>query len=150
MGLLDSLIGSFASGQRSSSTSAIGSALLGLLASEGGQTASNEQPGNQSPAAVSGGLNELVQRFQQNGLGDVVQSWIGSGPNQPVGTAEVHQAIGPDTVDRLSDQTGIGKGQLLPLLAQVLPTIVDRLTPHQRVPDEREVSQMDLNQPIDT
>lgn len=148
MGLLDSLLGSFTSGQ--SSNGNIGSALLGILASESGRSAPADQSGNQSPTAVSGGLNELVQRFQQNGLGDVVQSWIGSGPNQPIGTEEVHQAIGPGTVDRLSDQTGIEKGQLLPLLARALPQIVDRLTPNQRVPNETEVSRMQENQTIET
>jgi uncharacterized protein YidB (DUF937 family) len=148
MGLLDSLLGSMASGQ--SSHGAIGSALLGLLASETGRSASNDQSADQSPAAVSGGLNELAQRFQQSGLGDVIQSWIGSEPNKPIGTDELHQAIGSDTVDRLSEQTGMGKAQLLPLLAQLLPTLVDRLTPNHRVPDEGEVSRMQSNPPIET
>jgi hypothetical protein len=77
MGLLDSLLGSMTSGQNSHST--IGSALLGLLASESGRSTSNEQSANQSPVAISGGLNELVQRFEQSGLGGVIQFWIGSG-----------------------------------------------------------------------
>jgi uncharacterized protein YidB (DUF937 family) len=148
MGLLDNLLGSMTSGQNSHST--IGSALLGLLASESGRSTSNEQSANQSPVAISGGLNELVQRFEQSGLGDVIQSWIGSGANQPIGTDEVHRAIGPDTVARLSEQTGMGKAQLLPLLAQVLPTIVDRLTPNQRVPDQGEISRMPSNPQIET
>jgi uncharacterized protein YidB (DUF937 family) len=143
MGLLDSLLGSLTSGQ--SSESRISSVLLGLLASEGGRSTSADKSGDQSPAAVSGGLNELVQRFEQSGMGDVIQSWIGSGANKPIGTDELHRAISPGTVDRLSEQTGIEKGQLLPLLAQVLPNIVDRLTPNQHVPDEREVSRMHSN-----
>jgi uncharacterized protein YidB (DUF937 family) len=91
MGLLESLFGSMTSGQNSHST--IGSALLGLLASESGRSTSNEA--NQSPVAISGGLNELVQRFEQSGLGDVIQSWIGSGANQPIGTDEVHRGHRP-------------------------------------------------------
>jgi uncharacterized protein YidB (DUF937 family) len=145
MGLLDSLLGSITSGQSADST--LGSALLGLLASESGRSISNDQSVNQSPAAVS---NELVQGFEQGGLGDVIQSRIGSGPNQPIGTDEIHRAIGPDTVYRLSGQTGIAKGQLLPLLAQLLPASVDRLTPNQRVPDQSEISQMQSNQQIET
>ena len=140
MGFLDSLLGSITSGQ--SSENRIGSALLGLLASEGGRSTSADESGDQSPAAVSGGLNELVQRFKQSGMSDVIQSWIGSGANKPIGTDELHRAISPDTVDRLSEQTGIEKSQLLPLLARVLPNIVDRLTPNQHVPDEREVSRI--------
>jgi uncharacterized protein YidB (DUF937 family) len=148
MGLLDSLLGSFASGQ--SPNGNIGSTLLGLLASDSGRSVPvpSDQAGNQSPAAVSGGLNELVQRFEQSGLGDAVHSWISSGPN--VDTNDLHQALGPGTVDRLSERTGLGKGQLLPLLAQVLPQIVDRLTPNNRVPNESEVSRMQQNQTVET
>ena len=126
MGLFDSLLSSLGSGQNS----AIGNTLLSLLASESGRTnASDDKWGTQSPAAISSGLSELVQRFEQGGLGDVIQSWIGSGPNQPIEADKLHQAIGPETVDRLSQNTGMAKGELLPLIAQVLPTIVDRLTP---------------------
>ena len=147
MGLLDNLIGSVLSGQNTQNSSVgLGSTLLGLLASEGGR----ENGGNtNAPAAVSGGLNELVQRFEQNGLGDVMQSWIGSGQNQQVSPEQVHQAIGPQTVDRLSQQTGMSHSQLLPLLAQALPLIVDRLTPNQRVPDQNEVARIQSNQTID-
>jgi uncharacterized protein YidB (DUF937 family) len=147
MGLFDSLLSSVGSGQNS----AIGNTLLSLLASESGRTnASDDKMGTQSPAAISSGLSELVQRFEQGGLGDVIQSWIGSGPNQPIGTDELHQAIGPETVDRLSQNTGMPKGELLPLIAQMLPTIVDRLTPNQHVPDEGEISRMQSKPPIET
>ena len=114
-----------------------------LLASESGRTnASDDKMGTQSPAAISSGLSELVQRFEKGGLGDVIQSWIGSGPNQPIGTDQLHQAIGPETVDRLSQSTGMARGELLPLIAQMLPAIVDHLTPNQHVPDEGEISRM--------
>lgn len=149
MGLLDSLFQSF-SGQ--SSTAGIATTLLNLLASEGGQgTAAAGSGDNLSPAATASGVNELAQRFQQNGYGDVIQSWIGSGPNQQMSPDELHQAIGPQTMDRLSQQTGMSHSQLLPLLAQALPLIVDRLTPNNRVPDQHEVAQMqaDTNRPID-
>ena len=81
MGLFESLLGSVGSGQHSS----VGSALLSLLASEGGRAGPSDK-GDQSPAAISGGLSELVQRFERGGLGNVVASWIGSGSNQPIGT----------------------------------------------------------------
>lgn len=146
MGLFDSLLSSIGSGQNS----AIGNTLLSLLASESGRTNTSDKMGTQSPAAISNGLSELVQRFEQGGLGDVIQSWIGSGPNRPIETDKLHQAIGPETVDRLSQNTGMPKGELLPLIAQILPTIVDRLTPNQHVPDEGEISRMQSNQPIET
>lgn len=160
MGLLDSLLGAFtgqSAGQDSvgQNPAGLGGMLLGMLASESGRSGASPSAGDpmsQSPAAVSGGLNELVQRFQQNGFGDVMQSWIGSGPNQQISPDQVHQAIGPETVDRLSQQTGMPHSQLLPLLAQALPAIIDRLTPNNRVPDRNEVAQMQQassNEPIE-
>src|SRR5215469_1820401 len=136
MGLFDSLLGTISSGQHS----AIGSALLSLLASESGRAGiSDNETENESPAAISGGLSELVQRFQRGGLGDVMASWIGSGPNQPIGTDQIHQAIGQETIDRLSQKTGIGKSELL---RPSLHSIVDRLTPNQHVADEGEISRL--------
>src|SRR5689334_9701866 len=147
MGLFDSLLGAVGSGQHST----IGGTLLSLLASESGRSGtSDDKTEDQSPSAISGGLSELVQRFERGGLGDVIASWIGSGPNLSVGTDQLHQAIGPETIERLSQKTGIGKSELLPLMAQVLPSIVDRLTPNQRVPDEGEVSRLQSNHSIDT
>ena len=153
MGLLDNLLGSETAGQNSDGS--IAGALLGLLASERGRATGSETAGasdpsaNQSAGAVSGGLSELVQRFQRSGLGDVIQSWIGSGPNQPVAPDDLHQAIGPESIDRLSRQTGLGRSELLALVAQALPMIVDRLTPSGRVPQEPEVARMQSNQSID-
>lgn len=154
MGLLDSLLGSV-TGQNSGGQApagGIGGMLLNMLAAEsgsGGSATSTNPSTTQSPAALSGGLGELVQRLQQGGLGDAVQSWIGSGPNQQVSPDELHQAIGPQTIDRLSQQTGMSHSTLLPLLAQALPMIIDRLTPNQRVPDQNEVAQMQSNQTVE-
>lgn len=150
MGLLNNLLGNFLSGQNSDA--GIGSALLGLLAQEsgrGGAGASADPSDTQPPAAISGGLSELVQRFQQSGLGDVMQSWIGSGQNQGISLDQLHQAIGPQTMNRLSEQTGMSHSQLLPLLAQALPMIVDRLTPNQRVPNPSEVEDMRSNETVE-
>jgi uncharacterized protein YidB (DUF937 family) len=102
----------------------------------------NRQPPSQA-------IERLVQRVERGGLGDVIGSWIGSGPNQPIGTDQLHQAIGPETIERLPQKTDIGKGELLPLVAQILPSIVDRLTPNQRVPDESEISRNQSNPSIE-
>jgi uncharacterized protein YidB (DUF937 family) len=143
MGLLDTLFRSLSGQGSAGGAGGMGTALLNLLASESGQDAAAAgSTDSTSPAAVSGGLNELVQRFEQNGFGDVIQSWIGSGSNQAISPDQLHQAIGSQTMDWLSQQTGMSHSQLLPLLAQALPLIVDRLTPNQRVPDQHEIAQM--------
>ncbi len=88
-----------------------------------------------------GGLGGLLDQFRQKGLGGVVGSWIGAGENQPVSPQEVHQALGPDIIDQLSQRSGIPRDQLLAELSRVLPSLVDKLTPSGRVPTNAELAQ---------
>lgn len=96
--------------------------------------------GGASGALVSGGLGELVNRFEQSGLGGVAQSWVGNGPNQPVSPNDVESAVGGDTLDTLARETGMSRDQLLDRLSAELPQVVDKLTPHGRVPTAQEAA----------
>jgi uncharacterized protein YidB (DUF937 family) len=88
-----------------------------------------QAPAQQPPA----GLSSLVDRFRSVGLENVAQSWVGNGPNQPISPEELHRALGPEQVQNMAAQSGMPANQLLPLLAQYLPAIVDKLTPHGRL-----------------
>jgi uncharacterized protein YidB (DUF937 family) len=79
-------------------------------------------------------LADLRQRLQDAGLGHVVDSWVGNGPNQPVSPQELHRALGDEQVDDMARQSGMPASRLLPLLAQALPLIVDRMTPNGQMP----------------
>ena len=81
-----------------------------------------------------------MQQFQQNGHGDVINSWVGSGQNRPITPDQLHQALGPDAVNNLSRMTGVRGQDLVSELARVLPGIVDKLTPQGRMPDHAEMS----------
>ena len=83
---------------------------------------------------LSNGLSELLERFKQNGRGDVAQSWINRGPNQEIAPAELHAALGTDVLDELSERTGLSREELLGRLSKQLPTAVDRYTPEGRLP----------------
>jgi uncharacterized protein YidB (DUF937 family) len=117
----------------------LGGILGGLMGGGGGDTRTMPDQ-DQAHAAMSGGLGELLQRFQQNGYGDIVNSWIGTGPNRQIAPDQLHQALSPETVDELSQQTGVPRHQVLSELSQALPTMVDRLTPEGRIPDQEEMS----------
>ena len=111
--------------------------LSGMLDGPGGAPApSRAAPDDQGDL---GGLDGLVDRFRQGGLGDVIESWIGHGANRPVAPDQLARALGPDTVDTLQSQTGMDRETLLSQLAQALPEVVHTLTPQGRVPgaDER-------------
>ncbi|MCJ2121844.1 YidB family protein [Methylobacterium sp. J-077] len=109
---------------------------------ESGPTARRTAPEPQGDPGQGdlGGLDGLVDRFRQGGLGDVIESWIGHGSNRPVAPAQLAQALGPDTLDTLQSQTGMDREALLSQLAQALPEVVHALTPQGRVPgaEERE------------
>ena len=88
-----------------------------------------------SPGGIlSGGLGELIDRFKQSGQAETADSWVGHGPNRPVAPAELERAIGPDTLDTLSQQTGLSRQELLARLSRELPDAVDRYTPDGRLP----------------
>ena len=83
-----------------------------------------------------GGLQGLLGQFQQQGLGDQVQSWIGTGQNQEIGAEHVQQALGQDQVAGIAQQLGIGHGEAASGLAQVLPMVIDKLSPQGQLPSE--------------
>jgi uncharacterized protein YidB (DUF937 family) len=83
---------------------------------------------------LSGGLGELVDRFKQNGHGETAESWVGTGPNKEVPPHQLEQAIGPDVLDNLSQQTGLSREELLSRLSRELPQAVDKYTPDGRIP----------------
>jgi uncharacterized protein YidB (DUF937 family) len=76
-----------------------------------------------------GGLPALVTRFEQQGMGGVVQSWIGTGTNLPITPDQLHQVLGSDMVTHLAAKLGISPQQLTQKLSQILPPTVDKMTP---------------------
>jgi uncharacterized protein YidB (DUF937 family) len=88
-----------------------------------------------SAVQASGGLDGLIGQLRQAGLGDEIDSWIGTGENKPVDPQRLGAALGPDTVQQLSSGSGLDIGALLPMLAAFLPQIINMLTPNGSVPE---------------
>ena len=81
-----------------------------------------------------GGLSAIVAKLQQAGLGDQVKSWIGNGQNLPITAEQLQQVLGSDTVKQLAARFNIPVDQLGKVLAQALPTAVDRASPAGKLP----------------
>ena len=81
-----------------------------------------------------GGLQGVVKEFERNGLGATVQSWVGTGPNQPIAPDGINRVLGNDLLQQLAAKTGLSVQDLTQKLAQVLPDAVDKLTPDGVVP----------------
>jgi uncharacterized protein YidB (DUF937 family) len=91
---------------------------------------------------LSGGLGNLIRDLQNSGHGDVADSWVQPGPNRQIAPNDLADALGGDTFDALSRQTGMDRDGLLEDLSQHLPDFVDQLTPEGRLPSEEEASRM--------
>jgi uncharacterized protein YidB (DUF937 family) len=81
-----------------------------------------------------GGLEGVIRQFEQNGLGSTVQSWVGTGANQPISPADVQRVIGPDLLQQLAAKSGLSTQELTQKLAQILPQAVDHITPGGTIP----------------
>ncbi|BAU93025.1 hypothetical protein MPPM_4420 [Methylorubrum populi] len=104
---------------------------------EGPYAGLDREPQDES-GAVAGGLDGLIQSFERSGLGDVIGSWIGHGPNREIAPNRLADALGPDTLDTLGRETGLPREDLLAQLAQALPGVIDALTPQGRAPSREE------------
>ena len=94
------------------------------------------------PLAILGGLGGLLNKLEQGGLGDQTKSWVGSGQNQPVSPSQLGQALGPSILKTVSQLTGLSEEDLTKQLSQVLPGVVNGLTPNGRLPTVAELSKM--------
>ncbi len=113
---------------------------MGLLDDVLGQVAGGGQNAGLARAAMemlggkgSGGLAGLAQMFGQKGLGDVVSSWISTGANQPISAEQLQGVLGNDVIGQLAAKAGLSPQAASGALAQMLPDLVDKLTPNGTV-----------------
>jgi uncharacterized protein YidB (DUF937 family) len=123
---------------------AAGALLLGkLLAGRGSApTAAPASPTQTAPppqgGGFLGGLSELIQKFQNGGQAEAINSWIGQGQNAPIQPGQLGSVLGQQTISDLARQSGLSPEELLAQLAKVLPGIVNNLTPNGRLPTPAE------------
>ncbi|PRH86202.1 hypothetical protein C5L14_18350 [Labrys okinawensis] len=102
---------------------------------------SAQQADTSGDGGLLGGLGGLLEKFQQSGHGDVINSWIGGGQNQPIQPGQLGQVLGQDTLNNLAQKAGVNPNDLLGQLAQHLPEIINKLTPNGRLPTREELGQ---------
>ena len=122
MGLLDTILGSIS--QRGSGNPLI-EAVLAMV--------NNPQ---------TGGLEGLLARFQQGGLGNLADSWVSTGKNLPISADQITSALGSDQLGSLASSVGLSQGDMSSKLAELLPDVVDKLTPTGQIPDSGALGQL--------
>jgi uncharacterized protein YidB (DUF937 family) len=119
MGMLDGLLGS----------------LMG-----GGASGAQQGQGQLMQMAVqliqqNGGLPGIIAKCQQAGLGAQAGSWVGTGQNMPIDASQLQQVLGSGAIGQLAQQFGLSHADAGSGLAQMLPQVIDKLTPSGQVPD---------------
>jgi uncharacterized protein YidB (DUF937 family) len=123
MGLLDQVLG------------AAGSLLGGQQQQQGGLGALLPVvAGMLSNDGEHGGLGGLLEKFNQAGLGDAAKSWVGTGDNLPISADQITNVLGSDAISGIAAKLGLNPGDAAGGLAQMLPGIIDQLTPHGQAP----------------
>jgi len=89
-----------------------------------------------------GGIAGLQKMFQEKGLGNVVSSWVGTGENLPISPDALHNVLQGGALQDLAAKSGIDTSQLSGMFSQLLPHVVDKLTPNGQVPDSGALAQM--------
>jgi uncharacterized protein YidB (DUF937 family) len=97
-----------------------------------------------NPQGQAGGLSGLLEMFKSKGLGDIVQSWIGTGPNKNISAGQVKKGLGRDLLEQLAGTTGLSKGAASSQLAKYLPDIINKLTPQGQIPKETNLAEKGL------
>jgi len=138
MGLLDGILGNVMDGVMRGST--------------GGGTGSPGMPGmpgmpgqGQNPLLMmvlqmlqqNGGIEGILARMQQAGYGQQAQSWVGTGQNMPIDASVLSQIFGRDKMGQLAQQAGLSHDDAEQGLSQMLPHVVDRMTPQGAMPDNQ-------------
>jgi uncharacterized protein YidB (DUF937 family) len=142
MGLLDTLLAGMAgqsTGGAEGGANPMLQILLQMLASgqQGGGMSSGMSGagmGGMGGLGGLGGLGALIEQFQRAGMGQQVDSWISSGQNMPITADQLSQVFGRGQLQEMAQNSGMDVGQLSGGLAEMLPQLIDQLTPGGQVP----------------
>ena len=146
MGGLDDLL----QGAGGSGGGGLGDLLGGILGggSQGGSLSAGGLGGNPmlkmllplvASLLMNGGLQKILGRLQQSGKGSTGQSWVSTGPNQPVDGADIRAALDDRELSDIAEQLGVSEDEAAAAVAQVLPEVVDKATPAGELPDDDEL-----------
>jgi nucleoid-associated protein YgaU len=131
MGLIEEITSALLGGGRSggASNDQVGALIKGVLESLGGE-------------GDDAGVEGLDRRFQQGGSGDVFSSWVGTGSNRAIGPDILSQILKGHPIEQAPPRAGLGGAAGAAILAQLLPLLIDKLTPNGRVPERSQLREM--------
>jgi uncharacterized protein YidB (DUF937 family) len=136
MGLLDSILGAVMGGggqNQSSGQAALINAVIQMIVNKN------------ADGGTAGGLGGLIGALTQGGLGNAASSWVGTGENQSVSAEQIQSALGNDNgglLAQIAQQAGMSNDDAASGLSQILPGLVDKLTPNGQIPQQESLESM--------
>lgn len=141
-GIDDLLGGLLGGGQDSEQGGGLGGILGQLTGGEGGADMGKLVAGL-APMLTQllggGGLGSLLEAFGQKGMGHQAHSWVDTGQNEPISGEQVQEVLSSDQIAAVAQRLGVSPDQAASVLAQVLPGVVDAVTPDGKVPSQEEL-----------
>ena len=142
MGLLDGVLGNVLGGMLGGAQQG-GSPLDSILGRLGGSSGAQAGAGGALMTLAlqflqqNGGIGGVVERMREAGLGAHADSWVGTGANLPVSADQLHQALGAGGLAQIAGKLGLSPEQASGGLAQLLPELVNHMTPNGSIPDDQ-------------
>jgi uncharacterized protein YidB (DUF937 family) len=112
--------------------------LLGGRAGGGGGTMGALMP-ILAGLLASGGLSKILGGLRANGLSAQADSWVGTGPNEPVSGKDIERAAGREQIQQIAQQLGVSESEAAEAVAQALPEVVDKVSPEGQLPPEQDL-----------
>ncbi len=154
MGLLDSVLGSVLGGGGSQGSNPLMQMALQMLMHNGGGAGGGAGGGlggmlggmlgggqSNMAAPSMGGLGGIMDAFQKGGLGHIADSWVGKGDNMPVSGDQISHVFGQDKIAAMASQLGMSHSEVSGGLAQILPQLINHVTPNGQVPQDHSMIQ---------
>ncbi len=92
-------------------------------------------------SSETGGLDGLVQKFKEKGLGDIMSSWISTGENKAISKDQIQQVLGSGFLQQLAQKAGISADTFSQQLTGMLPQVIDKLTPNGKLPESGKLAE---------
>ena len=118
MGFFDDMSGKVADAVKGAQGRGLAEGVMGLLTNK-----------------ETGGLEGLMQTFNQQGLGDIISSWVGTGNNAAITPDQVQEVLGSDVIRQLAEKSGVSVEAAKAELSELLPGLIDKVTPEGKIPE---------------
>lgn len=141
-GGLGAVLGSLSGGGQGGGPSGGLGGILGGLAQMAGGGQGGAHGGAAGLGGLGAGLGALIEQFSRAGAGDAARSWLATGANLPVSPDQIAQVFGSDAIGQLARQLGMAPNEVAGQMSQLLPEVVDKLTPQGRLPQGNDLASL--------